>query len=183
MRAIFSFKETFFPPIKSFSILNSKLLPADMGDRVMAIKKHHDEEPTGLAVLTTVRSEVENWYMDRGFHYCQMGSFDGLDTGNITLTVVEPKIRNIQAKFVDENMNEKEDGGQTPVDLILRTVSLRPGQYYSHHDGRKALQEAFTLQVLPLSNSIQAAYGDELTVYNATNALMRLLDAMADLIR
>jgi hypothetical protein len=147
MRAVFSFNETFFPPIQSFKILNSKVLPSDMSDRVMsAIKKFHDGDPTGLAVLTTVRNEIENWYLDRGFAYCQLGSFDGLDTGHITLTVSEPKIRNVIVRYVDDQMNEKEDGGHTPVDLVLRTVSLRPGQYYSQFDGRKALQEAFTLQ-------------------------------------
>ena len=148
MRAVFSFNETFFPPIQSFKILNSKVLPADMSDRVMkAIDKYHADQPTGLAVLTTVRNEIENWYLDRGFAYCQLGSFDGLDTGNITLTVSEPKIRNVIVRYVDDQMVEKEDGGHTPVDLVLRTVSLRPGQFYSQFDGRKALQEAFTLQV------------------------------------
>lgn len=147
MRAIFTFSETFFPPIKSFTILNSKVLPGDMSDRVMnSIKKYHEGQPTGLAVLTTVRNELENWYMDRGFAYCQLGSFEGLDTGNISLTVSEPKIRNVIVRYVDENFQEKDDGGNTPVDLVLRTVSLRPGQFYSQFDGRKALQEAFTLQ-------------------------------------
>jgi outer membrane protein assembly factor BamA len=148
MRAVFTFNETFFPPIQSFKILNSKVLPADMSERVMkAIEKFHVGQPTGLAVLTTVRNEIEHWYLDRGFAYCQLGSFDGLDTGNITLTVSEPKIRNVIVRYVDDQMVEKEDGGHTPVDLVLRTVSLRPGQYYSQFDGRKALQEAFTLQV------------------------------------
>lgn len=148
MNAIFSFHETFFPPIQSFKIKNSKVLPADMSDRVMkAVEKYHADQPTGLAVLTTVRNEIENWYLDRGFAYCQLGSFDGLDTGNITLTVSEPKIRNVIVKYVDEQMQEKVEGGHTPTDLVLRTVSLRPGQFYSQFDGRKALQEAFTLQV------------------------------------
>lgn len=148
MRAVFTFNETFFPPIQSFKILNSKVLPSDMSERVIkAIEKFHPNQPTGLAVLTTVRNEIENWYLDRGFTYCQLGSFDGLDTGNITLTVSEPKIRNVIVRYVDDQMVEKEDGGNTPVDLVLRTISLRPGQYYSQFDGRKALQEAFTLQV------------------------------------
>jgi hypothetical protein len=148
MRAVFTFSEKVFPPIQSFEIANSKCLPPDMNERVMAVvNKHFAGQPTGLAALTAVREEIESWYMARGFSYSSLKQFEGLDTGHIRLTVSEPKVRGVIVRFMDEDMQEKADPATVPVDLVLRTISLRPGQFYSATDGRAALQEAFTLNV------------------------------------
>jgi hypothetical protein len=90
---------------------------------------------------------VEGWYVDRGFAYSYMKDFEGLETGNVRVSVCEPKIRNINIKFVNDAFEEKAGGGATPVSLIKRSISLKPGQFYSLHDGRAALQEAFGLMV------------------------------------
>ena len=148
MEVRFKFSETFWPTVKSFEVVDSRCLPSDIGDRVMAqLKKYHDGKPTGLAVLTTIRNVVEGWYGDRGFAYSYMKDFDGLETGHVKVSVCEAKINSINVRFVDENFEEKVGGGQTPVSVIKRAMSLKPGQYYSVHDGKAALQEAFALQV------------------------------------
>lgn len=159
MRTVFTFEEKLYPPVKSVKIVNAECLPNDFADRIWSmLERKYKGELTGLAVLTAVRSEVENWYLARGYTYSNIRDLGGLETGHLTLKVFEPKVRNVVVKFVDDEMQEVASSTTVTPTRVREVVSMKRGQFYSATDGRAALQEAFTLNVRTSPPPARAAW-------------------------
>lgn len=149
MRVNITLAEQMYPPIKSVRITGSQCLPDDIHERIMERLKPYRGQKTNLEQLNFIRDTVETWYRDRGYTYSSMREIEGLDSGNVTAAVYEPRVRNVSIKFVDDQMKEVSAQGGVTRDKVLRTINIRPGEYYSALAGRQALQEAFNLQARP----------------------------------
>lgn len=149
MRAILSFTDRKFVPIKSMTVI-SDLLPPSLGDEIMAkYRKQFPGNPrAGTAEYMFIRHEMNKAYHNAGLTAAKLRGFSGLDTGNLRILSNEPRLGQIKVRFEDDSGKPAKVKGENQLkEAVLRKCGLRTGDLYTTSACRQALSSAFSLGV------------------------------------
>lgn len=146
-KVILHLTERTHPPLESVTIKGSKVLRPDVGGRIYKrYQKKFGGMEVGIEQEAYLNQLLHEEYAKAGFSCGAAQRIDGLDRGEANFPVNEPRMSRLSVRFVDESGNDAPGQPVVGERAVLDTISLRVGDLYSAQDGRKALQEAFSLQ-------------------------------------
>lgn len=157
-RVVFDFVEKLYPEIQSFKVEGTKVLPPTVVSSVHAKLKEFKGQPFTMQTMAAIKNVIEGWYHSRGFGLSYISHFTGMPTGEIVAHVVEGRTSKVGVVHVDEDGNPTKSSGSIPASFILKHCPVEVGSLYNLNDGRKCLQNVFSLdlfdnvQVFPRQN-------------------------------
>jgi len=157
-KLVVRFDQKIWPRMTSFRVDGASILPQEVVDKVM--EEHSKTEgPSNMRTLALIKNVVEKWYQDRGYPFCYISTYDGMDSGSVVANLVEGRISTVNLVFQDEAGNTIKGGGQTDPNIVTRELPFREGMLYSQDDARRALRDIFAtnlfdnVQVAPRQSS------------------------------
>jgi CHAT domain-containing protein len=106
---------------------------------------------TNLKVLQENIQKINKWYTDNGYALANITGTPNLpENGNATLEISEGIIEDVKISFVTKEGNDKDAQGKpivgkTPIDLILKEVTFKPGQLFHKPTAEKDIKRVFDL--------------------------------------
>lgn len=155
---VFDFVEKLYPEIQSFKVEGTRVLPPSVVSSVHSRLKDFKGQPFTMQTMAAIKNIVEGWYQSRGFGLSYISHFTGMPTGEIVAHVVEGRTSKVGVVHVDEDGNPTKSSGSIPSSFILKHCPVEVGTLYNLNDGRKCLQNVFSLdlfdnvQVFPRQN-------------------------------
>ncbi len=136
------------PPLQKVQLDGSQVLPESV---VQESFKEQYGRVLNLNDLQASIKKIEKWYKDNGYVLAQVAGASRISPdGTVTLRVTEGKIADITVRFLDKEGNPTNDKGQpvkgrTRPYIILREMSLKPGDVFRKEEAEASLQRVFNL--------------------------------------
>lgn len=158
-RVVFDFVEKRYPEIKTFDVEGAKVLPKTVVAEVDSRLKDFKGQAFTMETMAAIKNIIEGWYQSRGFGLSYISHFTGMPTGDVVAHVIEGRTTKLGVVYVDEDGNPaKTQKGSISPSYILKHCPVEVGTLYNMNDGRKTLQNVFSLdlfdnvQVFPRQN-------------------------------
>ncbi len=145
-----TFEVTANPPLKSVQLEGSKVVPADVVNRIFSPQYG---KITNFRDLQSGIQELTKYYQDRGFVLAQVINAQQPQInpdGTVVLQVAEGEIERIQVRFINKEGSDRDAKGnpirgRTRDFIITRELELRPGQVFNRQILERDFQRLFGL--------------------------------------
>lgn len=154
-KIVYDFAEKRYPKLQSFEVEGARVIPpaeiAALKKRLRALR----DEPFSMKTMALIKTAIEGWYQARGYGLSYISHFTGMNTGQVVAHVNEGKTAKIRVVWMDEKGQPTRKPGNVSPGFILRHCPVEKGKLYNLADGRKTLQNVFSLdlfdnvQILP----------------------------------
>ena len=146
-RVVFDFVEKRYPEIKTFNVEGSKVLPPTVVADVRQKLEEFKGQAFTMETMAAIKNVVEGWYQTRGFGLSYISHFTGMPSGDVVAHIIEGRTTKVGVVYVDEDGNPTKSGGHIPAAYILKHCPVEVGTLYNMNDGRKTLQNVFSLEL------------------------------------
>jgi outer membrane protein insertion porin family len=138
------------PPLKSVQLEGSKVVPADVVNRIFSPQYG---KITNFRDLQSGIQELTKYYQDRGFVLAQVINAQQPQInpdGTVVLQVAEGEIERIQVRFINKEGSDRDAKGnpirgKTRDFIITRELELKPGQVFNRQVLERDFQRLFGL--------------------------------------
>lgn len=145
-----TFEVTANPPLKSVQLEGSKVVPADVVNRIFSPQYG---KITNFRDLQSGIQELTKYYQDRGFVLAQVINAQQPQInpdGTVVLQVAEGEIERIQVRFINKEGSDRDAKGnpirgRTRDFIITRELELKPGQVFNRQILERDFQRLFGL--------------------------------------
>ncbi|KAK2079279.1 hypothetical protein QBZ16_002970 [Prototheca wickerhamii] len=154
-KIVYDFAEKRYPKLQSFEVEGARVIPpaeiAALKKRLRALR----DEPFSMKTMALIKTAIEGWYQARGYGLSYISHFTGMNTGQVVAHVNEGKTAKIRVVWMDDKGQPTRKPGNVSPGFILRHCPVEKGKLYNLADGRKTLQNVFSLdlfdnvQILP----------------------------------
>jgi hypothetical protein len=135
VKIILEFKPTEYPPLETFQVKGSSIIPSSIVDKVISVYKTEGGGNVNIHTISMIKDMVFGYYQNRGIYVVPFISFDGLDGGHIVANVIELRVGPVKVIAADKSREQKYKSKHnfSIIEQDLRTTIVE-GELYNIND-------------------------------------------------
>lgn len=162
--------------VRSLRLSNAQVLTLDRANLLFQPQLDAPVTPSGL---TAAVRRINQWYAEQGYTLARVLSLEPSRDGQVTITVAEGVVGDVQIQFVDKLGKTQDDQGRpiqhrTQTKFVRQQLKVKPGEVFRQDVAQQDLKRLAALGIFAGANVKFAGDANRTTViYNLVEAPAR----------